>query len=436
MKEFKRNRYLSGFIALTAATTMLAGCGPKQEPAASKAPEVPVMKDPVDIVFYSPQATRTTDQFMTLYGNDIKEKFPNVNVKFVEYGKGMTTPDLLTSGQTVDIIMSTPSTISELTKYGLQYDISDLIKKYNYDLNRLEPSLVEFMKEYAGGGMYGLPTNTDTFALFYNKSLFDKFGVAYPKEGMTWDQVYDLAKTLTRSEGGVQYYGFTTSVFHILAYNQLSAPYYDLKANKVVIAEDKFKTVVNNFSRFFELAGPQNAEEMINKYADLFKKDQRAAMYAYYGVDLLSNQVPFDWDVVSMPYFKEAQGVAPQFAPSYMSIAGMSKHKDEAFQILAYLTSDEYQTKISKIGKLTSLKSSDVRKVFAQNQDAYKGKNLKPYAPEKTALITPKDELSGIASSKTTAAFKQIVTGQKDVNTALREAAEAAQKDIDTAKTK
>lgn len=49
-------------------------------------------------------------------------------------------------------------------------------------------------------------------ALFYNKDIFDKFGVAYPKNGMIYEETLDLdlARRVTRSDGGVQYLGFYT----------------------------------------------------------------------------------------------------------------------------------------------------------------------------------------------------------------------------------
>ncbi|MEF3305402.1 ABC transporter substrate-binding protein [Paenibacillus sp. GYB003] len=393
-------------------------------------------KEPVELVFYSPQSPRTVEQFMKERGNDTQAKFPNYKITFIPYAKGTETADLIASGQPIDIIMSTTSTINEIVDFGLQYDISGLIQKNKYDLGRLEPSVVQFMRDFSGGGMYGLPVSTDIFTLFYNKNLFDKFGVPYPKEGSTWDDIYDLAKKMTRTDGGTQYYGLTMSVSHMLNNNQLSAPSYDPKTNKVMIEDDKYKTVVDQFSRFFRLAGDDKAKETMSKWQDYFRKDQTAAMMAWYGVGLLDTPVQFEWDVVSMPYFKESPNVAPQYVPSYMEIASISKHKDEAFEVLAYLTSDEYQLKRSKEGVQTVLNNPDIRKAFAQNQESYKGKNLKPYAPEKAAAITPKDKYSGIAGGKAYSAFQKIVSGQSDANSALREAAEAAKQEIETAKSK
>ncbi|RKN72988.1 ABC transporter substrate-binding protein [Paenibacillus ginsengarvi] len=430
-------------LTVLSASTILAACsggsgsgsGANNEQAQTSGTQAK-SKEPVELVFYSPQSGRTVEQFMKERGNDIQAKFPNYKIKFVQYAKGTETADLIASGQPLDIIMSTTSTINEIVDFGLQYDISGLIKNSKYDLGRLEPSVVQFMKDFSGGGMYGLPVSTDIFTLFYNKNLFDKFGVTYPKEGSSWDEIYELAKKMTLIDGGTQYYGLTMSVSHMLNNNQLSAPNYDPKTDKVTIEEDKYKSVMNQFSRFFTLAGEDKAKDMMSKWQDLFRKDQTAAMMAWYGVGLLDTPVGFEWDVISMPYFKEAPNVAPQYVPSYMEIASISKHKEEAFEVLAYLTSDEYQMKKSKEGVQTVLNNPDVRKAFAQNQESYKGKNLKPYAPEKAAAITPKDKFSSIAGGKAYTAFQKVVSGQSDLNSALREAAEAAKQEIEAAKVK
>ncbi|WP_158606934.1 ABC transporter substrate-binding protein [Paenibacillus ginsengarvi] len=439
--NMKPGKHLSGLAAVALLTSLMAACGggggsaAKTEPPKTGA-EPAANKEPVEIVFYSPNAGRTPEQFMKENGNAIKEKFPHVTVKFVQYAKGTETADLLASGQPLDIIISSTSTINELVDYNLQYDITELIKKYKYDLNRLEPSAVQFMQGFAGGGMYGLPIRSNTFLLFYNKNLFDKFGVSYPKEGSTWDDIYELAKKMTRTEGGTQYFGLVTSYSHMITNNQLSIPSYDTRTDKVMIEDDKFKAVVNNFARFYQIADQKYASDLLTKHADLFKKDQAAAMYAYYGSEMIGYPATFDWDIISMPYFKEAMGVAPQQSPAYFSIASLSKHKEQAFEIISYLTSDEFQTRQSKDGTMPTLLDKTVQSSFAQTQADFKGKNIKAYFSEKTAPISNKDKYNNIAAGKASTAFQEIVTGKKDTNTALRDAAEAARKAVDAEKAK
>lgn len=51
------------------------------------------------------------------------------------------------------------------------------------------------------GKTYAVPKDVDTIALWYNKTMFDEAGLAYPDESWTWDDFYDAAVTLTKEDG-------------------------------------------------------------------------------------------------------------------------------------------------------------------------------------------------------------------------------------------
>lgn len=55
---------------------------------------------------------------------------------------------------------------------------------------------------FDGTNLYGVPDNVQMMALYYNKDLFDKAGLAYPNADWTYDDVLEAAKTLTIVEGG------------------------------------------------------------------------------------------------------------------------------------------------------------------------------------------------------------------------------------------
>ncbi len=78
--------------------------------------------------------------------------------------------------------------------------------------------------------VYALPFRTNDWVLFYNKNLFDKAGIAYPTDQMTWQDVGKLAKEVTeKSADGVYGYSFQPKVgfiFPMLAgtMNRLISP--------------------------------------------------------------------------------------------------------------------------------------------------------------------------------------------------------------------
>lgn len=62
---------------------------------------------------------------------------------------------------------------------------------------------------YNNGEVYGIPGGVTAWGLFYNKSIFDEAGIAYPdpKVPMTWSEYRELAKKLTKGEGANKTYG-------------------------------------------------------------------------------------------------------------------------------------------------------------------------------------------------------------------------------------
>ena len=52
------------------------------------------------------------------------------------------------------------------------------------------------------GKLWGIPKEIQTFGLFYNKDVFDRYGVPYPNESWTWDDLLEAAKALTKDTDG------------------------------------------------------------------------------------------------------------------------------------------------------------------------------------------------------------------------------------------
>jgi multiple sugar transport system substrate-binding protein len=58
------------------------------------------------------------------------------------------------------------------------------------------------------GKTYMTPTDVGSLAILYNKDLFDKRGVPYPKKGWKWEDFQAAIQKLSFEEGGVKYYGW------------------------------------------------------------------------------------------------------------------------------------------------------------------------------------------------------------------------------------
>jgi multiple sugar transport system substrate-binding protein len=440
----KRKGQFCTALGMAMLVFLLAACGGGVKnagdvnPPAGKAPEGQGQvenapkenKTPVDIVFYS-DSGGSVEEFNNLYGEALKKKFPHYNVTYFMKQKGSTLRELLTAGQPIDIVYDSIGMFSgSVIDSGLSYDMSDLIKEAGVDLNRLEPTMLDAMRALSKGGLYGLPVRYATMLLYYNKDIFDKFGVDYPVDGMTWEQTIELGNRLTRSDGGKHYIGFSISEGHYMRMNPFSLPYVDTKTQKATInSHEKWKT----FFQTILVAPTQSAayreylaEKKLSKMPSTneFSKTQDLAMLGW----LSGAEFPgMNVNVVAMPTFSELPGVGTQAYPTYYSVTSISKHKKEAMEIIAYLVSDEFQMILSKRGILPAVQTDAIKNAFGSESNI-KNLNTKAFFYNKLAPISEKLVYDSQVETEYRKDVGKLITGQIDLNTFLRNAEERAAK--------
>ncbi|TNJ63353.1 hypothetical protein FE784_25885 [Paenibacillus hemerocallicola] len=124
------------------------------------------------------------------------------------------------------------------------------------------------------------------------------------------------------------------------------------------------------------------------------------------------------------PTYPERPGVGLQVDAHILSVTSASKHKQEAFQVLATVVSDEVQLDIAKKGKISALNDPKIQKAFGENLTFVNGKNLQAAFKTKPAETFVATEYINDAKTEIRAAFKEVTEKGKDINTALREAEE------------
>jgi multiple sugar transport system substrate-binding protein len=145
-----------------------------------------------------------------------EKKYPKVTVKVVNVGTGN---DQYTKLQNAIKAGSGAPDVAQIEYYALpQFALSDsLVDLSTYGLDSLKSKFTAstWNNVNIDGGLYGLPQDSGPMALFYNKDVFDKYGLTVPK---TWDEYVADAKKLhaanpnayiTNDTGDA---GFTTSM--------------------------------------------------------------------------------------------------------------------------------------------------------------------------------------------------------------------------------
>lgn len=396
----------------------------EEEPEENLTPE-----EPVELIFYS-QVADYDETFTETFGNKIHEEFPHIKVTHLPAGANKFA-DLVTTGQTIDVLFMSIGQADSLILHDYQYDITELVEKYDYDLSRLEPSTIDLQRALAGGGIYGLPVFTNTVGLFYNRDIFDTFGVEYPPDGMTWPELYDLAEVMARSDGETQYYGLAMSSSANFIGSQYSPSYVDPETRKSAFTSEPFLKTMQLFTGVSNIRGNGLTAEnwSLANQQKLFPEG-RSAMFLHlvvYGLSYYKDL--FNWDVATYPEVPEMPGVGPQSYPSFFYVTQTSEHKDEAFQVIAYLTSDEFQNHLARRGMLPILKDSVASMAeFGAEVPYLQDKNVQALLPKQFApsQYTSVDIIRGqsLGHSHFFAAYQKVVLGLADINTALREEGE------------
>ncbi|RKN78296.1 ABC transporter substrate-binding protein [Paenibacillus ginsengarvi] len=423
-------------LAIIAACGGGTGAGQTQQEK-SEAGQAQTKKDPVEIVFYSTSAD-PQESFEYRFGELLRAKFPNYTIKYIQSGQGATLNDLLTNGTKFDIFYATIGNYEQaIIQNDLQVDMTDLIKKHGIDLNRIEPTVVQALQQVQGGKIFALPVSTANLILYYNKDIFDKFGVPYPGDDLTWEQTLDLSKKMTRNDGGTQYFGMAASFLHLFRMNPLSTPTVDMTSFKPTINKDeRWKTFFKTF--FIDSSQEPGYQDFIQKTKSFpginqFVKDRNVAMFPYLSSLIYAwptEMQAFNWDWAALPHFSGSPGTGSQSYPAFFGLTKRSAHPDEAMEVLKYLLTDEFQLSLSHKGIMPVVKSKNVIDSFGK-QSPFSNRRMQAVFQNKFAPISPKAVYDADILNIYTKYANAVNQNTMDMNTAFSKAEEEAVKFID-----
>lgn len=414
------------------AALSAAGCSGKQ-PAASPSDDFKVSTEPVTLKFYV-NVTRLSDiEYQNIFVEPLKKKHPNITLQKLE-GE---LPQLIAAGEIPDLIMSDNDWHMPLKQLDLPADLTELVMKSKLNLSAFRPETIQAIRNLdPKGGLEGIPFDLNTGAMFYNKDLFDKFGVSYPKDDMLWKDILELSKKLTRKEDGVQYIGWDPRFPDHLV-SPYSQEFVDSKTNKALVDIPLYRKVLDLFQQVYQQPGYIGAKNEYTYGPDGFTKTHILAMQADWVGKLISDLlqaeasgISMNWDMVSEPRFEDAVGKGRHALADMLVITKPSKYKEQAMQVIQMMVSREQQVMLTRTGRLTALNDNEVISQFGGNFPSLQGKNLRAVyknPPVATPKPHPADkEVQTIIR----AVRKEMAVGKKDMNTVLREGQEKADKKI------
>lgn len=369
----------------------------------------------------------------------IEKKLGNITIKRVgAAGTNEALQELFATGAEPDIIIGNHG-FKPLFDLEVVEPLDELMKTNHFDESTLDPSLVAYLRaQDSEGRMMGFPDGQGGQVLFYNKEIFDLFGVPYPNpdKSMTWDELLALAAKMTAERDGKKYVGLefgwgSMDSDATVALNELALNKTDPDTGEVLITKDPgFTKYFDWMKKFYSIPGIVGEH---TKGKSLFTMKQAAMSVNWNGIltgDWGDKEFKKNMDVAPVPVWADAPENGPIVGTSPMVITTFSKHKNEAFKVLAEYMSDENQTNILKdMASGPAVSNPEIRKTYGTNVDAYVGKNIGaffkvwPVIPEKRFSVW--DQYVDIGASL--AAFAE---SDKDVATFLRKLSEESDKKI------
>ncbi len=273
---------------------------------------------------------------------------------------------------------------------------------------------------------YAVPKDVDTIALWYNKTLFDEAGLAYPTADWTWDDVTEAAKKLTKEDGSQ--YGLA------MRNDNNQEGYYNMVFDNggYIISDDKTKSgwddpktieAMETLEGWIQDGLMPSLETMSENSVDVLFQSGKVAMVcqgswmlpAYKSNEYTSENC----DVVELPKNATTGRRASVYNGLGWAASANGKNTENAWKLIEYLGSKEAQEKQAELGVTMSAYkgTSDAWTKSADfNLQAYLNMmddmEIRPYS---RSTVTWENEDSEL--------LKSVYTGEKSMADACKEMA-------------
>lgn len=223
------------------------------------------------------------------------------------------------------------------------------------------------------GEYYTLPLRSDFYVMIYNKSLFDKAGVAYPTNDMTFEEYDKMARALTNTSFGNEVYGTHYHIWNACVQgmavvgegkNSLEGNYDYMKPYyEMVLSEQKDKvcmdyaTLKTSGLHYLGAFGQGNVATMLMGTWTIGTLITRINEGQYPGLG--------DWAVASFPHKTGGKAGASLGTFAGVSAIKSSPNVDVAEDFVRFAGGEEGAKIVAEKGYFPGLMSSDVVNVVS-----------------------------------------------------------------------
>jgi multiple sugar transport system substrate-binding protein len=405
---------------LIIAAAVISGCSGSKSETADVPQKEEKPPEPVTIRFHQLGAYFTERDFNELVIEPVKKKYPHITVTMDKTTEDL--PNLLTKGEVIDFLVTYHGSLSKYIDLGVYLDLTPLASQYGLDLNKFDPGALDTIRAITEkGDLIALPYANNLNALYYNKDIFDKFGVPYPRDGLFWEDAIEIAKKVTRMDNQVQYRGMEIDDINRLLF-PLGLNIIEARTDRVLVNSEPYKRAFEVARQIYSIPG----NEFKTGAIDRFIKEKTLAMIPTVNLFLRFRDVEdLNWDVAQFPSYSDRPNIYGMYDLHCAIPMANSPNREAQMRVLEVLFSDEVQTIMSrKSAKFPVMKDPKFREMFGQDLPELKGKNIAGVLRSKTVHAPPNSFYYSKGLSLLNAEYRSVIKGEKDINTALREAEE------------
>ncbi|MDE6138903.1 MAG: sugar ABC transporter substrate-binding protein [Candidatus Gastranaerophilales bacterium] len=275
--------------------------------------------------------------------HDFEQKNPNVKVNLLHIPQNYfqkihllfasnTAPDVIFMNNQYLPVYANAGVLEDLTPYKNELEFE---KFYQKSLEALSWK----------NQVYAAPRDVSNLVIYYNKDIFDKYNVPYPKSGWSYDEFLEKAKKLTHNPDifGIS---FDEEPLFYMPYLMGQGIDYipDLEDSKVHNALQNYADLRHKYN-----IAPLKTDASSMTMAQMFLQG-RLAMHlsGRWLVPKYREEARFDWDIIEFPTMN-SNSKFPIDASGWV-ISKSSKHKPEAIKLVQYLSSKSSIEKFAKSG--------------------------------------------------------------------------------------
>jgi len=306
------------------------------------------------------------------YNDTFKEKF-GINIKIVGVPFGelyeKEKVEFIAGTGAFDIAIVYPKFVGEFAQAGYLIPLDDYAREFDPKLEDVTPGYRDFYCKF-GGKLYALPFDGDVLNLYYRKDLIEHKAekVAFRREfgyelkvPETWEEYLDVAKFFNRKSGervgderrdrpfyGTAFYGQKDQIFAWWGNGFASAggTWFNEKTMKPMINTDIGVDALEYTIELAKYCPPDVLAYGYEELKDVFLNGDCAMVIQWpcvgkKGADPEQSQIVGKVGCAGMPGVRRNGGIhARALMPCgrVLAITADSKHPDEAYQILHYLS--------------------------------------------------------------------------------------------------